>query len=345
VNILVLKPCCIGDVLMTTPLVATLRVAAPEARIEFAVGQWSAGAVATNPDIDAVVDLPERGRGRLAGLAWVPRAAWRLRWRRYDAAFIPDRDWRCHLVAYLAGVPRRFGVIRRGWSPFLTGTVRAGRAEHDVDGYIRLAEQAGLKGGGPHQLKYVPRQESLQHAHDLVRSHGFDGMPFRVALYPGGGESPRNELYHKRWPPERYALVADRLVGRHGGGVILLGDESERELNFNIRNDIPHPVLDLTGRLDLDEMAAVMQLSDAVIANDTGPMQLAVAVGTPTVGLFGPTDAGRFGPYGRRHRAVQSNIWCGPCFERGGPMAGCGAACMHRITVRDVVAVLEAAPG
>lgn len=344
-NILVLKPCCIGDVLMTTPLVASLRAADPDARIEFAVGAWSRDAVATNPDVDEVVIIPERGRGLLARSRWVLRTAWALRWRRYDAAFIPDRDWRCHLVAYLAGTPRRFGVSRSRFAPFLTHAVRVTDDEHDVDGYLRLAVAAGLGAALHRELKYVPRQDSLQHAHDLVRSHAFDQMPFRVALYPGGGASPRGELYHKRWPPERYALVADRLIGRYGGGVILLGDESERELNFVIRNDIAHPVLDLTGRLGLDEMAAVMQLSDAVIANDTGPLQLAVAVGTPTVGLFGPTDAVRFGPYGPRHRAVQASIWCGPCFEKGGPMAGCGAACMARITVRDVVSVLEAVPG
>ena len=166
------------------------------------------------------------------------------------------------------------------------------------------------------------------------------GWPFTraAATVPG-------ELYHKRWPPERYALLADRLITKYGGGVVLLGDESERELNFVVRNDIDHPVLDLTGRLDLDEMGAVIQLCDAIIANDSGPMQLGVAVGTPTVALFGPTAARRFGPYGERHRAVQAYTWCGPCYRLGGPMKGCGAACIQRITVADVVQVLEARAG
>jgi heptosyltransferase-2/heptosyltransferase-3 len=132
---------------------------------------------------------------------------------------------------------------------------------------------------------------------------------------------------------------------RYGGGVVLLGDESEVELNFVIKNDIAYPVLDLTGRLDIDAMGAVMQLCDAVIANDTGPMHLAVAVGTPTVGIFGPTAARNYGPYGDRHRAVQSHIYCGPCFKIGGPMVDCGAVCMQRITVQDLVSVLESHQG
>ena len=86
--------------------------------------------------------------------------------------------------------------------------------------------------------------------------------------------------------PSSVVLAAPHLqvIGRYGGGVILLGDAGEREVNFVIRNDIDYPVLDLTGRTDVDGMAAVMQLCDAVISNDSGPMHLAVSVGTPTVG-------------------------------------------------------------
>src|SRR5207245_4449269 len=148
----------------------------------------------------------------------------------------------------------------------------------------------------------------------LLRSYGFDRLPYRFAIFPGGGANPKTALYHKRWPPERFALLANQLIERYGGGVVLLGDETEQDLNFAIRNDIASPVLDLTGKLDLDGMAAVMQLCDAAVANDTGPMHLAVAVGTPTVGIFGPTSARNYGPYGERHRAVQAHIYCGPCF-------------------------------
>jgi heptosyltransferase-2/heptosyltransferase-3 len=178
-----------------------------------------------------------------------------------------------------------------------------------------------------------------------LQAQGFDEMPFRLALFPGGGSSSGRAFYHKRWPAERYALLANQVIGRYGGGVILLGDAGEREVNFVIRNDIDYPVLDLTGRTDVDGMAAVMQLCDAVISNDSGPMHLAVSVGTPTVGIFGPTAARNSGPYGARHRAVQSHIYCGPCARHGGPMEGCGAACIQRITVQDLLTVLEAQAG
>lgn len=340
-NILVLKPCCLGDVLMTTPLVTTVRTGFPDANIDYAVGDWARPAIDGNPDVDAVLRLTGPGAGPWQWLVGLLATAWRLRWRRYDIALVPDGGWFSNLVAYLAGISRRVGTAGLPTSVLLTQRAAAGSEKHDVDAYLSIADALGLPRPENPGLKYVPSQPALEHAVKLISGHGFDRLPFRVALYPGGGSSPRGRLYHKRWPPERFAILADRLITRYGGGVVLLGDESERELNFAVRNDIDHPVLDLTGRLDIDEMGAVLQMCDAVIANDTGPMQLGVAVGTPTVALFGPTPARRFGPYGDRHRAVQGYMWCGPCYRLGGPMRGCGAACIQRITVSDVVAVLE----
>jgi lipopolysaccharide heptosyltransferase II len=340
VNILVLKPCCLGDVLMTTPLLATLRAGYPDARIDYAVGSWARPAVITNPDVDDVMPLFDPVASGARRLAQAVRAAFRLRWRRYDMAFIPDRRPLTMVVAYLAGVPRRFGIRGGGRAFLLTDAVADTPSSHEVDLFLNLAEAAGLHKHITRELKYVPTQASLERALETLHAEGFETLPFRVALFPGGQSSSGRDFPHKRWPPERYALLANRIIGKHGGGVILLGGEEERELCFQIRENIDHPVLDLTGRIDLDGMGAVMQLCDAVISNDSGPMHLSVSVGTPTVGIFGPTSARKRGPYGSRHRAVQGHIYCGPCASIGGPMVGCGAACIQRITVQDLESVL-----
>ena len=344
-NILVLNPSGLGDVLMTTPLVATLRAAYPDARIDYAVGDWARPAMVTNPDIDEVLPLFESGASLFRRLGQAIRAAFGLRWRRYDLAFVPDRSGLAALVAYLAGVPRRFGLAGHGRAALLTDTVRADARHHDVDVYLSLAEAAGL--GDTHHIRHEVR------AHAGLAGEGGPALPQpgirRSTLpsrdVPGRGITTGPTFFHRRWPAQRYAILANQLIAQHGGGVILLGDAGDRELNFLVRNDIDHPVLDLTGRTDVDSMGAVMQLCDAVISNDSGPMHLAVAVGTPTVGIFGPTAARNSGPYGARHRAVQSHIYCGPCARSGGPMDGCGAACIQRITVRDLVTVLEAQAG
>lgn len=340
-NILVLKPCCLGDVLMTTPLLATLRAAYPDARIDYAVGDWARPAVITNPDIDEVLPLFNPFASTSRRLAQAISSALRLRWRRYDLAFIPDRRPLTMMVAYLAGVPRRFGIRGVGRAGLLTDSVADETRSHEVDIFLKLAEAAGLRRHIAREMKYVPTQASLERAVRTLHAEGFEELPFRVALFPGGQSSSGRDFPHKRWPPARYALLANRLIEKHGGGVILLGGEAERELCFQIRENIDHPVLDLTGRTDIDSMGAVMQLCDAVISNDSGPMHLSVSVGTPTVGIFGPTSARKTGPYGARHRAVQAHIYCGPCAGIGGPMAGCGAACIQRITVQDLETALE----
>ncbi|HXA42260.1 MAG TPA: lipopolysaccharide heptosyltransferase II [Candidatus Solibacter sp.] len=339
-NILILKPCCLGDVLMTTPLVATLRAAYPDAKIDYAVGDWARPGVATNPDIDEVLELFNPAGGRRRRIWQAIAAGVRLRWRRYDLAFVPDRDSTTSLVAYVAGIPRRFGIGGGGRGLLLTDAIKDEPRLHDVDVYTKLAEAAGLRKHVAREMKYVPSQASLELAVRLLRSEGFDRLPFRVAFLPGR-QGGRHDFPHKLWPPERYSILANRLVEQYGGGVILLGGEEERELCFQIRENIDHPVLDLSGRTDVDGMGAVLQLCDAVISNDTGPMHLAVSVGTPTVGIFGPTSARKRGPYGSRHRAVQAHIYCGPCAGIGGPMRGCGAACIHRITVQDLQSVIE----
>src|SRR4030081_453485 len=103
-NILVLKPCCLGDVLMTTPLLGTLRAAYPDARIDYAVGEWARHGVINNPDIDEVLALFDAATSTLRRLFRAIGAAARLRWRRYDLAFVPDRRPITAAVAYLAGV-------------------------------------------------------------------------------------------------------------------------------------------------------------------------------------------------------------------------------------------------
>src|SRR5438445_9708155 len=109
-NILVVKPCCLGDVLMTTPLVATLRAAYPDARIDFAVTDWARPGIEGNPDLDGVIRIADAAGGGLRRLTSLLGLAWRLRWRRYDVAYVPDDGWFSTLAVYLAGVPRRVGL-------------------------------------------------------------------------------------------------------------------------------------------------------------------------------------------------------------------------------------------
>src|SRR5258708_6305809 len=211
---------------MTTPLVATLRAAYPDAKIDYAVGDWARPGVATNPDIDEVLELFNPATGvRRGGQAIA--AGLRLWWRRYDVAFIPDRDGMTALVAYIAGVPRRFGVGGARTSLWLTDAVKDEPRRHDVDVYTKLAEAAWLRKHIASGIEHLPTQASLELALRLLRSEGVHQLPFRVALLPGR-QGGRHDFPHKLWPPERYSIPAHRLVEQYGGGGILLGAAERR---------------------------------------------------------------------------------------------------------------------
>ena len=162
-----------------------------------------------------------------------------------------------------------------------------------------------------------------------------------VALHPGADHFPA-----KRWPVDRFALLADRLAERYGARVVLVGGPGDVPLAAAIRERVQRaPLLDLTGRLALLETAAVLERVDLMVGNDSGPLHMAVAVGTPVVALFGPSEPRHFAPLDPRHRVL-----VGPCLRGrrcvrwlNGPLAylqaaECRCEAMATIGVEAVVA-------
>ncbi|MDX1764300.1 MAG: glycosyltransferase family 9 protein, partial [bacterium] len=123
------------------------------------------------------------------------------------------------------------------------------------------------------------------------------------------------EAVYKRWPVARFAELADLLVERLAARVLIVGDERERALGARLAAAMKRPAVDLCGKLNLLELAALLQESDLMVTNDTGPMHLSAAVGTPVVALFGPTRPSRYGPYGPEgfHVSLQGRASCSPC--------------------------------
>jgi ADP-heptose:LPS heptosyltransferase len=145
---------------------------------------------------------------------------------------------------------------------------------------------------------------------------------------------------YKRWPAENWVGLAERLIGR-GFSLILTAGPGEARDADQIAQSLEHKdsFMNLGGRTTLPELARVLQSSDLVISGDTGPMHLAAAVGTPTIGLFGPTDPRRTGPYGSAHQTIWKQIPCSPCFRK--PTCEGRVDCLRAITVDDVMAGVD----
>lgn len=297
----------IGDVVNTTGSLLALRSLYPDARIVVEAGERAVGLLHGFPGVDEVWSRPER-----QGVLGKVRATARMRRSRFDWALVFDDSNPPVLLAWLAGVPHRFGIWRgRKYRRLYTGCVpyRTDVCE-TRDNQEALLRLLGYDGPAP-APKLFPSDEDRAEARALMP----EGARW-VALHPGAS------LPEKRWPVERFADLAERIAS-WGIGVGVLGGPSDREL----ADAIPAGV-GLAGRCGLLASAALCQSAAALVTNDTGAMHIAAAMGTPVAALFGPTDPVAYAPWGAGHCTLAG---------RDGAVAA--------ITVDEVEAVLRSTLG
>ncbi|MDQ2903316.1 MAG: lipopolysaccharide heptosyltransferase II [Ktedonobacteraceae bacterium] len=336
--IVVIKPCCLGDLLMTTPLLEVIRRAYPEASISYVAGTWSKVVAEHQPTVNEVIDcgtvgIP--GRYRLKDYLALART---LRRRRFDLAFALDRSPMLTLLPWLAGVPRRVGPDSLGRGFSLTDRVPVSSSpehlQHQAEIYLDLARAINLPVEHP-RMRFVPADEERRAV--LATS-----SRMLVALFPGGGSNPGMELTVKRWPWERYRELAGRLVNELSARVALIGGPDDAALNQQIMEGLTVPdgtIVNLAGTTSFGQLAAQLEQCMLFIGNDSSPMHLAAAVGIPVIAIFGPTSPQEYGPYppdDPRHIAIWRHPSGRPCFFLGKMRACEHCTCMQAVTLDDV---------
>jgi heptosyltransferase-2 len=337
-RILVLKPCCMGDVLFTTPLLRAIKAAYPGSHLTVATGAWSAPVVVSNPQVDAILGVPSR-----IGLRDVWQVTRRLRSEGFDLVFVPDRSPVNGLLVALAGIPRRAGLDSGGRGFLYTDPVPIGPDDHSVheaDVYGRVGTAIGAPPIAGQGTEYRPPADAVARIGAMIAERGWRS-PFWV-VHPGGGVNPGMTLHPKRWPPERFAALADALLDAHGGTVLLLGTETDADAVRAVRKAMHHPSVDLTGALDFGAWQALAQRAALYIGNDTGMTHCALAGGARTLAIFGPTDPRQYGLYGGRGMMAVGHVPWSPCFRRGRLACTCGTIrCMESVTVAAVRTAAE----
>lgn len=335
--ILLIRPDHLGDMLFLTPALRGLRQALPGARLVLLAGPWSAGVVDGNQDIDEVVSCAFPGFERtpkgnaLAPYRLLLKTAGELR-GQFDTAVVLRFDhWWGAWLAAAAGIPRRIGYDLPETSPFLTEALpyRPGRHEVQQNATLLEALAPGVEAGlGSTQVAVRP-EDRVWAAERL----GQLGRP-RVAIHAGAGAAV------KQWPVEYWAAVAQDLV-QAGALIVLTGGPGERGLAATVAEKMQAPALDLGGQTTLGQLAAIYQQCDLVLGSDSGPLHLAVAVGVPTVHLYGPVPVAKFGPWGpsERHLVLHSPFTCAPCDRLDWPLEALPLhRCMAAIPPEHVLA-------
>jgi lipopolysaccharide heptosyltransferase II len=311
----------LGDLLFTTPALRALREAFPQARITCLVGPWAEAVVNSNPCLDEVMPCPFPGFTRQPKKSIVEPylVLWRyarlLKEKTFDLAVVLRFDhWWGALLAYLARIPRRVGYDIAEGKPFLTDAVPYVPSRHEVEQNLALMEAVGGQGEHPitppaHPLEFLLDAQDRESVARYLAKQGVGDDDPLVCIHPGAGATV------KLWRNEGWAQVADVLIGEYGARVILSGSANEASLVQAIAERMTNQPIVAAGQTTLGQLAALMAHCRLVLGVDSGPLHLAVAVGTPTVHLYGPVDSRTFGPWGdpARHIVLTSGMDCIPC--------------------------------
>lgn len=344
-RILLLALLPLGDTLFTTPTVRALRERYPAARLTALVHASSAPLLRCVPALDDVVVLPFRADW--AGAAPLATTLRRLRARRYDAAIdftTPAYKW----ISVVAGIPVRTYMKFDPLWWLIPGEHRDWRATHATRHYYDCARELDLPPWDT--IDQRPRLQlpaaARRDARLFIEAASRGGAGPLVGVHVGG--AGLGGL--KRWPAARFAALADRLATTWGARIALLGGPDDRELAAAIARMMrTRPIL-AAGAVPLLTSIAMIEACDLFIGNDSGPLHAAAAVGTPYVGVFGPTSAANFQPIALhsgqgivvqpavpcrapRYFVGGESVWRGPC---------CRGVCAALATL-DVGPVFDAA--
>jgi heptosyltransferase II len=343
-RILVRGPNWLGDAVMCEPALRGLRKQFPDAQIALLVKPAVADLFVGHPAITDVLTYDTTGRH--AGLSGKWLLAGQLRRQSFDLAVLFQNAFEAAFLTFLAGVPRRYGYATDGRSLLLSDPIAVPDRRtlvHQVRYYWDLLQPLGLT-GAPSAPELVVLPEEEQAMAGRFAQGGLTATDVVVGINPGstyGGA--------KRWLPERYAEVTERLCRtiresrEQQVGVVIFGAKGEERLGQEIAARLSSRSLVLSGATTIRELMAAVKRCAMLLTNDTGPMHIASAFQVPVVAIFGPTDWRTTSPFGSAHAIVRQPVDCAPCLLRECPI---DHRCMTRVTVDQVYeAATKQVPG
>lgn len=340
-RVVIVAPNWLGDAVMALPAVADVRRHFADAHLAVAARAAVAPLFDMVVGIDEVVRLP--GRGGIGALMTWKRDAAAIRAGRHDTAILLPNAFAAAWVAFRADVGERWGFAADLRGPYLTRAIaRPVSPLHQADYYQALVSGLGVP-NGPRHARVVADPER---GRSFIRELGLDADEPFVVFAPGAAYGRA-----KQWPPDRFAALARALWHGRGVASVLVGAGGDLAAGVEMRQALARipgggetagAMVDLMGKTDLATLAAVLARARAVVANDSGAMHLAGAVGAPVVAIFGPTNERQTAPLPSAidappARLAIHHVWCRPCMLRECPL---GHMCMRGVSPDDVAALI-----
>lgn len=336
-KILVRAPNWVGDAVMAIPALECIRRARPDAEICVLARPVVADLFAGEAFADRMLRYDFRGAHR--GWLGRERLARELRRERFDAVVLLQNAFEAAWIAWRSRIPERVGYARDGRRLLLTSAIQVPEEEeipaHESQYYLELLRRAGWTEARPSitsiRLRISPVARDA--AESMLRQAGARENGWRCAIAPGASYGAA-----KCWPPERFALLADRLISECDADVIFFGTPDEKEIAAHICCAMKSRAVSLVGETSAHNLAALFASCSLFIGNDSGAMHVAAAAGLPVVGIFGPTDPQGTAPVTGQFTLIRETVSCSPCFLRRCPV---DHRCMERITVDAVLAAAQ----
>ena len=341
----------IGDVILAFPAIQSLREAFPNARLTLLVESRARGVGAFNPAIDEVLTFDAKARPTLGDFL---NLIGTLRGRYFDLAIASGRSPAIPLLLLLTGARHRIGYDANPLARTLTASVPLNSRQYAGDMYYDLVR--AILDTPPRLPQVAVAPEDRAWAADFLAAHGLKEGAAAVVLHPGASKMAEMRGIHKTWAPANWAMLA-RQFDKAGIRVVLAGGPDDdlaiqaimAELEFagERTESSGTKVILAHGRTrSLGQLAGLIQQARLLVAVDSAPMHLGVAVGTPTVAIFGPTDPEKLLPSGTMHQAVHvSGLACRPCLWDRRQTTCSELTCLGALTVDMVLqAAFKALP-
>lgn len=289
-----IKPSALGDIVHALPVLHALRHRFPAASITWIVNRSYASLLRGNPSLNGLIEF-DRHRVR----SW-PHFALSLRRMRFDLVIDLQGLLRTGLMTWATGAPRRVGLssAREGSRFAYTDLIHDDRDLHAVDRYWRVAQAVGV---GAAEKRFDLARDS---AAESWADGEFSSMP-----RPWHVVSLGSRWETKRWPVPHFVSLLMRATDQFGGSVIFVGAPNEATLAQQAMLTLTCPVKDLAGKTTLAQLVSILRRADVVLANDSGPLHLAAALGRPVVAPYTCTQVRRHGPYGQAG-GVETQVAC-----------------------------------
>ncbi len=328
-RVLLLNATALGDWLFSTPAIRALKETYPAWQLDALVHPRCRELAAGNPRLSRLWLYPGRG-------FHLPVLMRRLRGQGYDLAVIlHGNDPEATLIAQATGAPF---LVGSGGSPlafaYSAGISPADPLQHAIERRLAYARLLGADTGDRRMEVFLPDSEK-ERALDLLTRH-FGRRPTLLAALHATGSAP-----YKWWPLERYAALGRYLVERHKASLLLISGTRDRAVAETLAAALPGPALVTGGRFNLLTVAGLLSHCRLLVANDSGPLHLALALGVPSLALLGADHPARIGPYGVEWGAslYKAEEVCPEprCLNRRCP----DNRCLQAVSVEEVIATLE----